>query len=83
MDSALTTGGEKSAGQAGTKEKDLFDGIDTSLPGLAARLGAEESKAPFLAAALDQLDGIARKAAGSGPEQISQAVPLLLEGAGP
>ncbi len=29
-------------------EQDLFDGIDTSLPGLAARLGAEESKAPWL-----------------------------------
>ncbi|HSY64670.1 MAG TPA: PIG-L family deacetylase [Terriglobales bacterium] len=29
-------------------EQDFFDGIDTSLPGLAARLGAEESKAPWL-----------------------------------
>lgn len=36
-------------------EKDFFDGIDTSLPGLAARLGADESKAlrlrPHLTAA--------------------------------
>ncbi len=29
-------------------EKDFFDGIDTSLPGLAARLGTEESKVPQL-----------------------------------
>src|ERR1700688_4519884 len=29
-------------------EQDFFDGIDTSLPGLAARLGAEESRAPWL-----------------------------------
>jgi LmbE family N-acetylglucosaminyl deacetylase len=29
-------------------EKDFFDGIDTSLPGLAARLGGEENKVPQL-----------------------------------
>src|SRR6202030_551740 len=29
-------------------EKDFFDGIDTSLPGLAARLGTEEAKVPQL-----------------------------------
>jgi LmbE family N-acetylglucosaminyl deacetylase len=29
-------------------EQDFFDGIDTSLPGLASRLGAEESNAPWL-----------------------------------
>lgn len=29
-------------------EKDFFDGIDTSLPGLAARLGSEENKVPQL-----------------------------------
>jgi LmbE family N-acetylglucosaminyl deacetylase len=29
-------------------EKDFFDGIDTSLPGLAARLGTEEAKLPEL-----------------------------------
>src|SRR5438128_7600311 len=33
-------------------EKDYFDGIDTSLPGLAPRLGAEEAKVPFLRPAL-------------------------------
>ena len=29
-------------------EKSFFDGIDTTLPGLAARLGAEETKVPKL-----------------------------------
>ncbi len=33
-------------------EKDFFDGIDTTLSGVAARVGSEESKAPFLRPAL-------------------------------
>ena len=36
-------------------EKDFWDGIDTSLVGLAAKLGTEESKAPFLRPGLVQL----------------------------
>ena len=36
-------------------EKDFFEGIDTSLAGLAARLGAEESKVPFLRPALSSM----------------------------
>ncbi|MBZ5492421.1 MAG: PIG-L family deacetylase [Acidobacteriia bacterium] len=36
-------------------EADFFDGIDTSLVGLASRLGAEESKVPFLRPALESL----------------------------
>src|SRR5947207_1744276 len=36
----------------GTHEDDFLDGIDTSLPGLAARLGSEENKAPYLRPAL-------------------------------
>jgi LmbE family N-acetylglucosaminyl deacetylase len=36
-------------------EEDFFDGIDTSLPGLAARLGTEESKVPFLRPGLKSL----------------------------
>ena len=36
-------------------ETDFFDGIDTSLVGLASRLGAEESKVPFLRPALASL----------------------------
>jgi LmbE family N-acetylglucosaminyl deacetylase len=37
-------------------ESDFFDGIDTSLVGLAARLGAEEAKVPFLRPALESLE---------------------------
>ncbi|MBZ5508643.1 MAG: PIG-L family deacetylase [Acidobacteriia bacterium] len=40
---------------AAAHEQDFFDGIDTSLVGLAARLGAEESKVPFLKPALESL----------------------------
>ena len=36
-------------------EKDFFDGIDTSLPGLAARIGSEQTKAPFLRPALTSI----------------------------
>src|SRR5579863_7507776 len=38
-------------------EKDFFDGIDTTLPGLAARLGAEESKVPQLRKELAEIAG--------------------------
>jgi LmbE family N-acetylglucosaminyl deacetylase len=37
-------------------EEGFFDGLDETLPGIAARLGAEESKVPFLAPGLAQLD---------------------------
>jgi len=37
-------------------EQDFFDGLDTSLVGLAARLGAEESKVPFLRPGLESLE---------------------------
>src|SRR5271170_2200337 len=37
-------------------EKDFFDGIDTRLPGLAARLGAEESKVPQLRQELTEIE---------------------------
>ncbi|MBZ5510226.1 MAG: PIG-L family deacetylase [Acidobacteriia bacterium] len=33
-------------------ESSFFDGVDTTLPGLASRLGSEEAKAPFLRPAL-------------------------------
>jgi LmbE family N-acetylglucosaminyl deacetylase len=36
-------------------EKDFFDGIDTSLPGLAARLGDERRKVPWLRRALEDI----------------------------
>jgi LmbE family N-acetylglucosaminyl deacetylase len=42
---------EKPAGH----EEGFFDGVDASLPGLAARLGTEEPKVPFLRPALESL----------------------------
>ncbi len=36
-------------------EKDFFDGIDTSLPALASRLGADAAKVPWLRPGLDQI----------------------------
>jgi LmbE family N-acetylglucosaminyl deacetylase len=38
-------------------EKDLFDGIDTSLPGLASRLGSEEEKVSWLRPELKKAAG--------------------------
>jgi LmbE family N-acetylglucosaminyl deacetylase len=60
-------------------EKDYFDGIDTSLNGLAARLGSEESKVPFLRSSLAEMQktmDAATRAAGSNPR--SAAEPLLI-----
>ncbi|MBV8207487.1 MAG: PIG-L family deacetylase [Acidobacteria bacterium] len=43
-----------------SSENDLFDGIDTSLAGLAARFGAAQTR--FLAAGLRELEGYAQQA---------------------
>jgi LmbE family N-acetylglucosaminyl deacetylase len=60
-------------------EKDFFDGIDTSLPALAARLGAEESKVPQLK---KELSEIAKKIAAAtedarGKDPSAAAAPLM------
>ena len=44
-------------------EKDFFEGIDTSLPGLAARIGTDQSKVPFLRPALASLQKLVDDAA--------------------
>ena len=63
---------------ADAHESDFFDGIDTSLPGLASRLGADETKVPWLR---PQLDAIAKTVAdaSAAAEKNSQAAakPLL------
>ena len=47
-------------------EKDFFDGIDTSLAGLAASLGAEETKLPHLRGELTEIaDWVTRANAGA------------------
>ena len=39
----------------GGQEQDFFDGIDTTLPGLASRLGDEEKKVPWLRVSLTEI----------------------------
>jgi hypothetical protein len=63
----------------GGHEKDFYDGLDASLPGLASRLGADEAKVSFLRPGLVKLQGNveeAKKLAGD----PGQAVKPLLAG---
>lgn len=64
---------------ANARQEDFFDGIDTSLSGLAARLGGEEKAVPFLREALKSLEADADRATAlispSNPERAAQ--PLL------
>jgi LmbE family N-acetylglucosaminyl deacetylase len=60
-------------------EQDFFDGIDTSLPGLAARLGAEELKAPWLRPALVEIASRIQEASQRSEKEMSDAIgPLLV-----
>ena len=60
-------------------EMDFFDGIDITLPGLASRLGAEESKAQFLRPALERADKLAAQAAAAFHLNDGSAIaPMLL-----
>jgi LmbE family N-acetylglucosaminyl deacetylase len=62
-------------------ESDFFDGIDTSLPGLASRLGSNESKAQFLRPGLAQLAKLVEEAAQNAkPRDPSSAGAPLIEG---
>jgi LmbE family N-acetylglucosaminyl deacetylase len=59
-------------------EKDFFDGIDTSLPGLALRLGDEEKKIPQLRPALVEIaNELKQAAAESGTNPDNTLRPLL------
>src|SRR5271165_1261023 len=51
-------------------EQDFFDGIDLSLPGLAARLGDEEKKMPWLRSALQDIADDFKMAAAHSVEEI-------------
>lgn len=55
-------------------ENDFFDGLDTSLMGLAARLESELSKAPYLRSMLAQIQAEIKKADGDPQSALS---PLL------
>jgi len=62
----------------GGHEKDFSDDLNTTLPGLAERLGTEEAKVPFLRPELEKLQSDveeAKKAAESDPAQTAK--PLL------
>jgi LmbE family N-acetylglucosaminyl deacetylase len=62
-----------------THETEFTDGMDTSIVGLAARVGAEESKAPFLKPALESLQKHVDEAAKafSLQDASASAAPLL------
>lgn len=59
-------------------EKDFFDGIDTSLPGLAARLGTDASKVPRLRKELTEIAGkIVQATKNAAVDPSSAAAPLM------
>ena len=60
-------------------EKDFFQGIDTTLPGLAARLGAEETKVPQLRQQLTEIANKISRAAevAKGNDASAAAGPLM------
>jgi LmbE family N-acetylglucosaminyl deacetylase len=61
-------------------EQDFFDGIDTTLPGLAARLGANEAKVPYLRAELVKLQAEVEEAKKQAGENARKAAAPLLQG---
>ncbi|MGA7381001.1 MAG: PIG-L family deacetylase [Terriglobales bacterium] len=66
------------AADKGAREQDFFDGIDTSLPELAMRMGREAIRAPLLRPALVEIQGdIAAAKAAAGHDPGSAAGPLL------
>ncbi|HTZ82630.1 MAG TPA: PIG-L family deacetylase, partial [Candidatus Acidoferrales bacterium] len=60
-------------------EKSFFDGIDTTLPALAARLGPEEKKLPELKQQLTEIAGWIAKSeeAGKGSDPSGSDLPLM------
>lgn len=67
----------------GAAESSFFDGLDTTVPGLASRLGDEEKKVPFLRPALIEFEGkILEAVAGLTPENPSLVAAPLLAAAG-
>jgi len=61
-------------------EKDFFDGIDTTLPGLAARLGDGETKAKFVPGELVEIQQRINQAVASAAHDPATAAAPLLEG---
>lgn len=67
-----------SAADANEHEKNFFDGIDTSLTGLATRLGTEKTKAPFLAPGLAELQTKITAADAAAKDDPAKAADSLL-----
>ena len=63
----------------GAHEKDFFDGIDTSVPALADRLGSEQSKAPQLKAELEGFQDRINKASDEARKSPERAAEPLLQ----
>ncbi len=61
-------------------EKDFFDGIDTTLPGLASRLGEQAEKAAFLKPALEEVSGALKEASAAAGRDPGTAAPPLSRG---
>ena len=75
IDSAMS---DKPAPEA--HEKDFFDGLDTSLPGLAGRLGADESKFPWLRSRLRAIAKAVDEATAAADQDPQSAGAPLLRG---
>jgi len=69
-----------SAGDEKGHEQDFLDGIDTSLPALALRIGAENAKSPFLQPALAEIQARIRDATLAATRDPVSAAESLLAG---
>ena len=65
---------------AGAHETDFFDGIDTSLPALALRLGADLAKVPWLRAQLQAIAKTVDDATAAADKDQQAAAGTLLQG---
>ena len=61
-------------------EKDFFDGIDTSLPALAKRLGQDAAKVPWLRSELEELAKLVDEASAAAEQNPQSAGKPLLRG---
>jgi LmbE family N-acetylglucosaminyl deacetylase len=61
-------------------EKDLFDGIDTTLPGLFKQIGADASRVPFLRPALLQMQSDVNTARTAADHDPASAIAPLTKG---
>ncbi len=61
-------------------EQDFFDGVDTTLPGLASRLGDEEKKVPWLKSGLAEIQASVNAAITAAEKDVPSAATPLGEG---